>query len=72
MERNRGVLARGWKRNAGAEGGEIAAVRRCGRRGHAADLARRMAAADGKNSGVLVRGEKRIAAGRTGMCARLH
>jgi hypothetical protein len=62
MERNRGVLARGWKRNAGAEGGEIAAVRRCGRRGHATDLARRMATADGKNRDELVRGGKRIAA----------
>jgi hypothetical protein len=48
MERNRGVLARGWK-----------GIAACSR---AADLARRMAAADGKNRGVLARGGKRIAA----------
>jgi hypothetical protein len=50
---------RGWKRLrprmerwriAGDVGGEITAVGRCGRRGQATDLVRRMAAADGNES----------------------
>jgi hypothetical protein len=39
------------RRIAGATGGEIAAGGRCGRRGVAADLARRIAAADGNDCG---------------------
>jgi hypothetical protein len=64
------------RRIAGAEGGEIAAVGRCGRRGQAADLARQMAAADGNESRrARARMETNrgvLAAGRTGMCGRLH
>jgi hypothetical protein len=69
---------RGWKRLrprmergriAGAAGGEIAAGGRCGRRGVAADLARRIAAADGKAAdcgGCAWRNRGVLATGRTG------
>jgi hypothetical protein len=69
---------RGWKRLrprmerrriAGAAGGEIAAGGRCGRRGMAADLARRIAVADGKATdcgGCAWRNRGVLAADRTG------
>jgi hypothetical protein len=82
VSRGRSCLSRlisgGWKRLrprmerpriAGAAGGEIAACGRCGRRGVAADLARRIAAMDGKAAdcgGCAWRNRGVLAAGRTG------